>query len=62
MDEDVVALLSLKLHDGWMKYTNAFGEPPHGTKKQLASLIQMSGGDRMLKKIISGVQSEEEKP
>jgi len=38
-----VALSAKDLRIGWAKYTEAFGVPPHGTEKQMAALIQLSG-------------------
>lgn len=33
--------LAKALQIGWRKYTDLLGEPPHGTEKQLAALIEL---------------------
>ena len=37
------------LADGWKKYTHWFGQPPHGTVKQMAALLELSSVDKWLK-------------
>lgn len=34
--------LAKKLNNGWRRYVELFGEPPHGTEKQLAALLELS--------------------
>lgn len=33
-------ILSAKLHQAWSAYVKGFGEPPHGTMKQLRALLE----------------------
>lgn len=32
-----------RLSDAWRKYVETFGEPPHGTEKQMNALLALAG-------------------
>jgi len=36
---------------GWKRYTDLFGEPPHGTKEQLAALLELTQLDDLARGI-----------
>ena len=40
--KDAVTELSKNLASAWLRYVELFGEPPHGTEKQLAALIELA--------------------
>lgn len=42
LDMDNVAA---HLSDGWRRYVELFGEPPHGTIKQFLALLELSSVD-----------------
>lgn len=47
-DPDGVSVLAHALALAWFKYERNFGEVPHGTPKQLADLIELAGGNKMI--------------
>jgi hypothetical protein len=44
LDADGVVQLAEALSKGWSRYVHIFGVVPHGTKQQLAALIELSPG------------------
>jgi hypothetical protein len=42
--KDAVEELAKNLAFAWSRYVELFGEPPHGTEKQLAALIELCVG------------------
>ncbi len=45
MDKKQKDNLATALHLAWVKYTRFFGEPPHGTLKQLKGLVELVAAD-----------------
>lgn len=41
MTERLKSELVTTLYDAWQKYAEVFGEPPHGTLKQLNALVEL---------------------
>jgi hypothetical protein len=39
--------LDRRLTDAWKRYTNLFGEPPHGTERQMAALLELAHLDEL---------------
>jgi hypothetical protein len=45
-NQETIDELGRMLSDGWRKYTELFGEVPHGTEKQMRTLCLLSRLDR----------------
>jgi hypothetical protein len=41
MTDDGILRMAEHLAEAWTKYTWLFGVPPHGTKKQLAAMLEL---------------------